>query len=45
MSPTFRRPAMRIIPGFTAVAALVALLAASPAHAGFTTQLALEVSA
>ena len=36
MSPTFRRPAMRIIPGFTAVAALVALLAASPAHAGFT---------
>ena len=36
MPETFPRPAMRIIPGFTAVVAFVALLAAAPAQAGFT---------
>lgn len=36
MSPTSRRSAMRIVPGFTVVlVALTALLAAAPARAGF----------
>ena len=36
MSETFRRPAMRIIPGVSAVVALAVILVAAPAQAGFT---------